>query len=145
MEEIFVTITKSIQSWLRKTNIRPKKWAYTLPKFWKTCCWKENMSAQSAFLPMSVFTWTQTEEESRVTPRYQSKRNRMLLPTHGLFVIRVILLKRPTPCRKPSKWPTRELTMNAQTPIDELQPDEENDWKECHADIATTVKEAIPN
>ncbi len=33
--------------------------------------------------------------------------------------------------------------MNAQTPMDELQPVEENDWKESSEDIVRTVKVAI--
>jgi hypothetical protein len=35
--------------------------------------------------------------------------------------------------------------MNAQFPMYELQPAEENDWKESSEDIATTFKEAMPS
>ncbi len=151
-----MTITKSIQSWLRKTNIRPTNWLYALSKFWKMCRWKENMSMQSPFLSTSAFFLTQTEEESTIqtwraavwamgTPGYQSKRKRTLQPMHGSFVVRARLSKVPTMCRKPVKQPTSEPTMNARTLMDELQPIEENDWKESSEDIATTVKEAMPS
>ncbi len=46
-EEIFVPITKSIQCWLRKTNVRSASRAQTLSKFRKTCRQKEFMSVFS--------------------------------------------------------------------------------------------------